>query len=60
MLKNLKTIFFTAIKLAILAYLLLILFIVGFKYLPKEIQQKYIKLEIVPKYILENLKRNPE
>ncbi len=38
MLKNLKTIFFTAIKLAILAYLLLILFIVGFKYLPKEQQ----------------------
>ena len=31
-----------------------------FKYLPKEIQQKYIKLEIVPKYIIENLKRNPE
>ncbi|MBU0459203.1 MAG: SET domain-containing protein [Nanoarchaeota archaeon] len=31
-----------------------------FKYLPKEIQQKYIKLGIVPKYILENLKRNPE
>jgi SET domain-containing protein len=29
-----------------------------FKYLPKEIQQKYIKLGIVPKYILENLKRN--
>ncbi len=38
MLKNLKTIIFTAIKLAILAYLLLILFIVGFKYLPKEQQ----------------------
>ena len=31
-----------------------------FKYLPKEIQQKYIKLGIVPKYILDNLKRNPE
>ena len=31
-----------------------------FKYLPKEIQQKYIKLGIVPDYILENLKRNPE
>ncbi len=31
-----------------------------FKYLPKEIQQKYIKLGIVPKYILENVKRNPE
>ena len=31
-----------------------------FKYLPKKIQQKYIKLGIVPKYILENLKRNPE
>ena|SRR3989344_4970515 len=31
-----------------------------FKYLPKEIQQKYIKLGIVPKYILENLKRNPK
>ncbi len=31
-----------------------------FKYLPKEIQQKYMKLEIAPKYILENLKRNPE
>ena len=31
-----------------------------FKYLPKEIQQKYIKLGIVPKYIMENLKRNPE
>jgi uncharacterized protein len=29
-----------------------------FKYLPKEIQKKYIKLGIVPKYILENLKRN--
>jgi len=31
-----------------------------FKYLPGEIQQKYIKLGIVPKYILDNLKRNPE
>jgi len=31
-----------------------------FKHLPKAIQQKYIKLGIVPKYILENLKRNPE
>ena len=31
-----------------------------FKYLPKEIQQKYIELEIVPKYILKNLKQNPE
>lgn len=30
-----------------------------FKYLSKEIQQKYIRLGIVPKYILENLKRNP-
>lgn len=29
-----------------------------FKYLPREIQQKYIKLGIVPKYILNNLKRN--
>lgn len=26
-----------------------------FKYLPKKIQQKYIKLRIVPRYILENL-----
>jgi SET domain-containing protein len=31
-----------------------------FRYLPKDIQQKYIELGIVPKYILENLKRNPE
>jgi len=31
-----------------------------FKYLPKEIQQKYIKLGIVPKYILKNLQRNTE
>jgi hypothetical protein len=38
MLKNIKTIFFTALKLAILAYLLFILLIVGFKYLPKEQQ----------------------
>ncbi len=30
-----------------------------FKYLPKDIQQKYIKLGVIPKYILENLKRNP-
>ena len=29
-----------------------------FKYLPKEIQQKYISLGIVPKYILENLRQN--
>jgi SET domain-containing protein len=29
-----------------------------FKYLPKEIQQRYIKLGIVPKYILEKLKRD--
>lgn len=28
-----------------------------FKYLPKNFQQKYIKLGIVPKYILENLKQ---
>jgi hypothetical protein len=27
-----------------------------FKYLPKKIKQKYIKLKIVPKYVLENLK----
>ena len=29
-----------------------------FKYLPENVQQKYINLRIVPKYILENLKRN--
>lgn len=29
-----------------------------FGYLPKEVQQRYIKLEIVPKYIIENLKQN--
>lgn len=29
-----------------------------FKYLPKKIKQKYIKLGIVPKYILENLGRD--
>jgi len=29
-----------------------------FKYLPKELQQKYIKLEIVPEYITKNLKQN--
>lgn len=27
-----------------------------FKYLPREVQQKYIKLEVVPKYILKDLK----
>ncbi|MEM3091465.1 MAG: SET domain-containing protein [Candidatus Pacearchaeota archaeon] len=27
-----------------------------FKYLPKKIQQKYIQLRVVPKYILKNLK----
>lgn len=30
-----------------------------FKYLPKKIQQKYIKLGIVPRYILEKLKAKP-
>ena len=29
-----------------------------FKYLPKKIQERYMKLGIVPTYILENLKRN--
>lgn len=31
-----------------------------FKYLSKEIQQKYIKLEIVPEYNIKNLMRNLE
>lgn len=31
-----------------------------FKYLPKKLQLKYIKLGIVPKYILENLVRSPK
>lgn len=31
-----------------------------FKYLSKEIQQKYIKLGVVPKFILKNLERNSE
>ena len=29
-----------------------------FKYLSKELQQKYISLKIVPRYILENLRQN--
>ena len=31
-----------------------------FKYLPKKVQQKYMKLGIVPKYIIENLKQTHE